>query len=433
MNGDVIPLLPAVIGRGKVKFARGVEAGPWVFATGQMATDYKEGFSTQVLDAAMPYRGPTKNEKEASLIFDNIDDVLKAGNSSLRNVVRLDQYYPRHEAVDPYHIVRRSRLGGVVPASTSVLVKKLLFPSAEMEAECIAVRADAGVRIEHFDDPRFKGHPSSAFSAAVRAGDFVFVPGVVASALPGEPHRNGMAPEALIVEGSLWKGCPIVLETEYCLKRKIEPSLALAGSSLRNIVKAQVYLTHLDDVGPFLNIWNKYFSENPPALTVILLPKPGFATYQARTEINVIALTDGGATKKQVIETDVPSVLRGAPSAVRAGNLLFLSGLYAADDRGLVAEAKREPEAPYFSSAALEQSRTILRNAQKICSAAGTSLTNTVRLQQFQTDLCEFYEAHMAWQECVPNCPCPFSAVEVATTMPLPGATMMADIWVYAP
>jgi enamine deaminase RidA (YjgF/YER057c/UK114 family) len=421
------------LGNGNVRYAQGIEAGPWVFATGHMAQNFGHGVCPQVLDRRMPYRGKPRNQKEASLIFDNIEAVLRAGGSALEHIVRLDQYYPRPEAVDPYHTVRRQRLTRSVPASTSILVNKLLLPDAEIDLQCVAIRPGHGLQVEHFADERFQGHPTSAFSAAVRAGDFVFVPGVVASALPGEPHRNGMSTEALVVEGSLWKGCPIALETAYCLRRKIEPSLALAGSSLASIVKAQVYLSHADDVGPFLYTWSQHFPENPPALTVVLVPDPGFATFSARTEINVLALVDGARTRKQIIEADVPTVFEGVPAAVRAGDLLFLSGIFGVDQGGLAKQARIDPRQPHFGSSIRAQTRVILANAEKICAAAGTSLANVVRIQQFHTHLADFYETHLVWQDQLPDQALPFSAVEVAPTMPVPDATVMMDLWAYAP
>ena len=43
------PLLPVELGSGKVKFAQGMKAGRWVFATGLMAQDFKNGIAPEVL------------------------------------------------------------------------------------------------------------------------------------------------------------------------------------------------------------------------------------------------------------------------------------------------------------------------------------------------------------------------------------------------
>src|SRR6187402_3160406 len=64
------PLLPVELGAGKVKFARGMKAGRWVFATGLMAQDFKSRIAPDVLAEQAPHAGLPKREKEAQRIFD---------------------------------------------------------------------------------------------------------------------------------------------------------------------------------------------------------------------------------------------------------------------------------------------------------------------------------------------------------------------------
>jgi enamine deaminase RidA (YjgF/YER057c/UK114 family) len=74
----------------------------------------------------------------------------------------------------------------------------------------------------------------------------------------------------------------------------------------------------------------------------------------------------------------------------------------------------------------------MLTNARKICASAGTSLANVVRIQQFHTDLNEFYPAYQVWQQHLPGQHLPYSAVEVPF-IPVPGCSVLLDLWVYAP
>jgi len=74
----------------------------------------------------------------------------------------------------------------------------------------------------------------------------------------------------------------------------------------------------------------------------------------------------------------------------------------------------------------------LLKNAQKICSAAGTSLANAVRIQQYHTDLRDFFPAYQVWERHLPGCYLPFSAVEVPF-LPVPGVCVQLDLWIYAP
>jgi hypothetical protein len=55
-----------------------------------------------------------------------------------------------------------------------------------------------------------------------------------------------------------------------------------------------------------------------------------------------------------------------------------------------------------------------------------------VRVQQFHTDLNDFYPAYRAWHERLEGRPLPFSAIEVPF-LPVPGCTILLDLWVYAP
>ena len=98
----VTPLLPVTIQPGNIRYAPGVRAGRWVFATGHKGTgDFTSGMAPEVVDGAAPRRGAPKHRKEAQRIFANFEKVLKAGGTERRHVVRIDQYYTAARAVDP--------------------------------------------------------------------------------------------------------------------------------------------------------------------------------------------------------------------------------------------------------------------------------------------------------------------------------------------
>jgi enamine deaminase RidA (YjgF/YER057c/UK114 family) len=147
----------------------------------------------------------------------------------------------------------------------------------------------------------------------------------------------------------------------------------------------------------------------------------------------VLAVKPGTATKKQAIDAGVATALRHQPQAVRAGDLLFVSGAMAVDKHGLVEAARVNPRLPWHSSRAEAQAECILDNVARLCEAAGTSLANVVRVQQFHTDLAEFYPVYKVWQRRLGGRPLPFSAVEVPGPLPVPDATVLMDIWAYVP
>jgi 2-iminobutanoate/2-iminopropanoate deaminase len=113
--------------------------------------------------------------------------------------------------------------------------------------------------------------PSSAH--ATRAGDFVFVTGQVANK-PGTDPRDRKEVEM----GTLEEQTVRVLEN-------IKAILEAAGTSLANVVKRNVYLTHQGDFQPVFTILERYFP-SPVASTGVIT---GLVPASARVEIDVIA------------------------------------------------------------------------------------------------------------------------------------------------
>lgn len=427
------PLLPVELGPGKIKFAPGMKAGRWVFATGVMAQDFKSGMAPDVLAEAAPHAGAPKREKEALRIFENIDAVMKAAGTDRSNLVRTDQYYTTVQAVPPYQQTRRQFLNGRIPPSTSIAQQKLLLPGADMNIQALGIIPQPGFEVVHHQHEALAGRPTSGYSPALSVGDYIFIPGITSLAIGDEERRNGVAAKALMTEGTQWAGQPIKLETEFIIKDRMVQSLALAGAGLDDVVHAQVYLTDPKDYSAFNETWIRHFSKSPPTLDIIPCIPHGLAPYDGQIEINVLALKTSGATKRRAIDAGVPTAFRNQPQAMKAGDLLFMSGLMAFDGHGLAASAASDPRQPFFASSAEAQAEFIIGNIAKLCEAAGTSLANVVRVLQFHTDLAEFYPVYKVWERHLGGRPVPFSAVEVQALLPVPGATVLIEAWAYAP
>src|SRR4051794_25357956 len=346
------PLLTVDLGLGKVKFAQGMKAGRWVFATGLMAQDFKTGIASDVLADRAPHAGLPKREKEAQRIFDNLDAVLRAAGTDRTNLVRTDQYYTTVKAVPPYQQVRREFLRGRIPPSTSIAQQGLLLPGADMNVQALGVIPQPGFEVVHHKHEALAGRPTSGYSPAVSVGDFIFIPGITSLAVGNEPRRNGVAAAALMTEGAQWAGLPIKLETEFIIKERMVQSLALAGATLEDAVHAQVYLTDRNDYSAFNEAWTRHFAKAPPTLDIIPCIDHGLAPYDGKIEINVLALKRGGAAKRRVIDAGVPTAFRHQPQATKAGDLLFMSGLMAFDGQGLASSAATDLRQPQFSSSA---------------------------------------------------------------------------------
>jgi enamine deaminase RidA (YjgF/YER057c/UK114 family) len=429
----VEPLLPVELGQGRIKFAQGMKADRWVFATGLMAQDFINGIAPDVLSERAPHSGLPKREKEALRIFANLDAVLHAAGTDCTNLVRTDQYYTTVKAVPPYQQVRREFLRGRIPPSTSIAQQRLLLPGADMNIQAVAVIPKREFEVEHLSHPQLKGRPTSGYSPALTVGDFIFLPGITSLAIGDEPRRNGVATAALMAEGAQWGGQPIKLEAEFIITKRMIESLALAGARLEDVVHAQVYLTDREDYSAFNEAWTRHFGETGPSVSIIPCIEHGLAPYDGKIEINVIAAKPGSVASKRHVDAGVATAFRHQPQAVKAGDLLFIPALMAADHDGLIPSAIFDSRQPHFSSSPEVQAEAIIGNVARLCEAAGTSLTNVVRVLLFHTDIDEFYPVYKAWERHLDGYPLPFSAVEVPGPLPIPGATVMMETWVYAP
>ena len=427
MKGQVTPLGVVRIPGSDIHYASGMKAGHWIWLTGIEAVDYRAGLHPAVQgNPDLPYHGLPKHRREGDYICARLSELLKAAGSSFANTVRLDQYYPTWKAVDPYHLSRHAAFGDYIPPSTSVIMEELLTGGADISASVLAVVPGAGREPKRVTTPQVTSPVWSGFVPAVTSGDFVFIAGQMARGANGEPD-----PRAHVPPHSLWGGYEIRRQTEYLIREKFRPALQAAGSSLANAVKAQVYLRHLDDTPHFLDVWNAHFGDRQCALTIV--PTRGFGLVAGNIEINLIALTDAGSTRKQVIDGCIPAAMTYGAAAVRAGDLLLCSGMMAVDNGGPVAAIRAGQGLPYFGVAARAQMQHIVDAIKAVCAAGGSSIENLVRIHQFHTDLADFYPMHRAWQDALAGAAVPFTAVRVPAPLPVPGCSVIADAWVYAP
>lgn len=374
------PLLP--FEREGVLFAAGIRAGDWVFAS--------EICGSARLDAQRPLSGEPAAYLEAKSMYARARDVLKAGGADFGGVVRADQYFADWRAVPFFHQARREACGNYIAPSTSVLEPigtAMMMDLIATQEKVVPVFPDA------LDVPS-----TSSFVPVVKAKDFVFVAGFLAA--HGEGDLGGIAPEAKVPEGHLWKGNRIQLEADYIVRRKLVPALQGAGCTLADVVKAQVYLADINDVPAFNQVWRRHFGKAPPAISFVPTLVPGMAIADARCEINLLAFK--GA--RVVVDGNIRPACEGQPLAVRAGELLLVSGL-------------------------LEQPVDAL---EEICKSARTTMANALRMQMFYTDEGEFHRTCRALQQRVPGRPLPICGVRVPAPLLIPAAAVQIEAWIYA-
>jgi enamine deaminase RidA (YjgF/YER057c/UK114 family) len=421
----VKPIAPVRIGTSDIVYAQGVRAGSWLFFTGHEATDFENGIAPSVAGLpGMPLGGAPRYLREGRFIVDRFAKLIAAEGGDLKHIVRVDQYYPSAECVNPYQRARKALLKEFVPPSTSVLMEEMLVEGANMNVSLLAVIPGAG-RETRAAQPKDVPVPQhSGFIASLVSGDYVFVAGQ----MPNNEAMTGLHPKAYRPPNALWNGTDIRLQTELLVER-LSDGLQAGGSSLKNAIKAQVYLCDINDMPEFMDVWNSHFGSNPCALTVVATK--GLALVESKIEINIFGVRDDAKTKKQIIEHKPSEAMRVGPAAVRAGDLLCLSALYAADQNGALPAVQKSAGLHYLGVPAQNHMRPILEAASAICRAGGTSLDNVVRAHHFVGDLHSVYPALRVWKEKLGDTPLPFGAVR--TKLPIPGCDIVLDMWAYVP
>ena len=419
---------------GKTRYGNGdmvhvpfVRAGNWVFGTGLRATQPDGLMDPAVLGNGRPLSSPPKPQREAQLIFERMRTHLDSAGSAMTRVARVDQYYPDPGSVDPYHVARKQALAGQVAPSTSIIVPGLLNKDAGMDVQVMAATSASGYAIERVKAD-LNAPQTSGYAPCLRVGDMVFVAGQLA-----RDSSGNIAAEARQPSGQQWNGTRIKLETEYLFKKRLLPALEAAGSHPDCVLKAQVYLSHPADLPAFLQSWAQCFGKRIPPTTIVPVTHPAFGTIDATIEVNLIAVHASAQPRIRDICCDVELIAEGALQACTFDELLFVSGLMAVDKAGLVPGAQVQASAPYFHDSARAQMTDILAKAESIFAAAGTDLSNVVRALYFHADLADFHAAHQAWDRELRDAGLPFSAIAVAPTMFVPGASLLLDLWGYAP
>ncbi len=116
-------------------------------------------------------------------------------------------------------------------------------------------------------DPLVIGGRQLSLSHAVRAGDFVFLTGQV-------PFKDG----ALMTEGTVEDQTRAVLD-------EIKNTLHQANCSLKDVVKAMIWLRDRADFPGFNAVYGEYFPEEPPARSAVVSE----LLIDVRVEVEVVA------------------------------------------------------------------------------------------------------------------------------------------------
>jgi len=225
----------------------------------------------------------------------------------------------------------------------------------------------------------------------MQAGDLIFAAGQLAS-----DFKTGVPASARRGENFPFYGSDIQLQTEFVLEN-LKKTFEAAGSSLDHVVKAQVYMTNLNDFAGFDQVWKRYFKVPPPRTTV---GTSGLLVRETLVEIDLIGYVPRSGLKHEVIKSGAPRPLANYSEAFTLGDFVFAAGQIASDYKtGVPTEARKHPNFPFYGSDIKLQAAYILNNLKQTFEAAGSSIDNVVKAQVFLTDLKNFAAFDEVWKE----------------------------------
>ena len=137
-----------------------------------------------------------------------------------------------------------------------------------------------------------------------------------------------------------------------------------------------------------------------------------------------------GQVRKEVVATDrAPTPTIHQSQAIKAGDLVFLSGLMATDyESPLAPAAQVNPAFPYHGVSMKRQMEYIFDTAEILLAEAGTSLARLVRRQSFLSDMPNempaFREVTRERLKGVPNAS---TTIGVGSELIIPACTVLID------
>jgi enamine deaminase RidA (YjgF/YER057c/UK114 family) len=226
--------------------------GDLVFAAGQLASDFKTGVPPEARkQEGFPFYG-SDIELQTTYILENLKKTFEAAGSSLEHVVKAQVFLTDLDHFHGFDTVWK-RYFKVPPPRTTIGCTGLLVADTLVEIDLIGYVPRNGLKHDVVTSsiPR----PLANYNEAVTVGDLVFAAGQLAS-----DFKTGVPPQARKGTGFPFYGSDIELQTAYILEN-LKKTFEAAGSSLDQVLKAQVFLTDLDHFHGFDTVWKRYFKD----------------------------------------------------------------------------------------------------------------------------------------------------------------------------
>src|SRR5438094_306022 len=268
-----VPYIPKPL----ASYTPAARAGDLVFAAGHLASDFKQGVAPEArVDPAFPFYD-SAIKKQTRYVLGNLARTFEAAGTSLSHVVKAQVFLTDLAHFNGFDEVWRECFP-TPPPRTTIGTSGLLVPGCLVEVDLTATMPRAAGRVVRSAGPR----PLANYSEAVVVGDLVFAAGQLAS-----DYQTGVPREARVDAAFPFYGSDIQRQTRYVLEN-LAKTFKAAGTSLDQVVKAQVFHTDLAKFPGFDDAWREFFPTPPPRTSV---GTTGLLVPGTLVEIDLIAAT----------------------------------------------------------------------------------------------------------------------------------------------
>jgi enamine deaminase RidA (YjgF/YER057c/UK114 family) len=255
---DRVPASPA-------RLPMGIHAGDFVFLSGRMATDYKDGLAAEARTPSWIWMGsPIKAQTRYVLNVQGA--ILEAGGLSLGDVVKSEVFLLSAQDITGLDEVWQECFPENPPARSIFIVDGMALEGGVVEINHIA--RVPGSRLERRTiETRRAPAPIFYEPQAVRVGPLLFLSTQLAH------DATGLAQDARPNPEFPHLGSPGRLEAQAIL-RNVAAVCEAAGGSLADVAKVQ---TCMSDPGQFDAVneaWKRAFPADPPAWNVVSAKAP---------------------------------------------------------------------------------------------------------------------------------------------------------------
>lgn len=250
------------------KKVEAMKAGDFVFTSGQLAHDAKNGVPPEAAGPA----GRADLAKQTAYTIRNMTQSIGAAGASPRQVIKGQALLLDAGQSSGFRAAWRDAFADN-PALSEIGVGSLLVGGTLLEVDLTAYLGK---------DIRLSSRKSPLGPEAIGCGSLVFSGGIYAGFDTGH-----LPPECIVPSPYPHYSSAIRLQTEWVLKR-LDIALRDVGSSLDHVAKAQVFLTDLADFAVFDEVWREHFKV-APARSVVRTS--GLPVDGARIAIEVYAAT----------------------------------------------------------------------------------------------------------------------------------------------